>query len=65
MTSTDRPRPSEPRVPPNGGAWQVETRRVSDRNDEARKASREQRAAHEKRIAELKRASAARGVVYR
>ena len=65
MTSSDQARPNEPRVPPNGGAWQTETRRVSDRNDEARKASREQRAAHDKRVAELKRASAARGVVYR
>ena len=65
MTSSESTGHDEARVPPNGVAWQEETRRVSDRNEEARKTSREQRAAHEKRIAELKRAEAARGTVYR
>ena len=53
------------RTPPSGTAWRDEQKRVSDRNDEARKAGREQRVAHEKKLAALRRAEEARGAIYR
>jgi hypothetical protein len=59
-TSDDRPRKR-----PSGDAWQEAQRDVSDRNDLARKAGREERAAHEKQVAAFKRAERKRGEIYR
>jgi hypothetical protein len=61
MTAAD----DSERTPPSGNAWRDEQKRVSDRNDEARKAGREQRLAHEKKLAALRRAEEAKGAIYR
>ena len=63
-SSDDTPR-DKAHARPDGGAWQVEMRRISDRNDEARKTSRAQRTAHDKWIADLKRAGHEGGPIYR
>jgi hypothetical protein len=55
----------EERKPPSGDAWRDAQREVSDRNDLARKAGREERAAHEKKVAALKRAAEAKRDIYR
>jgi hypothetical protein len=53
------------RKPPGGDAWRETQKRVSERNEQARKAGREQRAAHEKQLAAIRRAEEARGKIYR
>jgi hypothetical protein len=53
------------RVPPDDSAWREASRRVADRNDEARKAGKDERAAHERNIEQLRRAERERGNVYR
>ena len=44
-----------PRVPPDGHAWRDAQRELTERNDQASKASREKQAEHQRHIAELKR----------
>jgi hypothetical protein len=53
------------RQPPSGSAWRDAQKAVSDRNEEARKAGRERRLAHEKKLAALRRAEEARATIYR
>ena len=55
-----------PRSRPDGHAWRDAQKRVSERNDEASKASRERQAEHERHIAALKRsAEQGQGRIYR
>jgi hypothetical protein len=53
-----------PRARPDGSAWQEAQRKVADRNDEARKRGREERAQTDRRDAK-KRSDAERGGIYR
>jgi hypothetical protein len=53
------------RKPPGGDAWREQQKSVSERNEQARKTGREQRAAHEKQLAAIRRAEEARGKIYR
>jgi anti-sigma28 factor (negative regulator of flagellin synthesis) len=48
---------SEERTPPGGDAWRTAQAEVSDRNEQAKKAGRAEKAAHEKKLAALKRAA--------
>ena len=61
MTTSD----DSPRKRPSGDAWQTAQREVSERNDQARKAGRAERAEHDKQVAAFKRAESKRGTVYR
>jgi hypothetical protein len=54
-----------PRVPPDGRAWRDTLRRISARNEQAQKRGREQRAAHERQQAALRRADESSRRVYR
>ena len=54
-----------PRVPPNGDAWRDAQKKVSDRNDEARRAGKAERAAYDRKVAERRRAADERNGVYR
>jgi hypothetical protein len=56
---------AEERKPPSGDAWRDAQRDVSDRNDLARKAGREERAAYEKKVAAIKRAADAKREIFR
>jgi hypothetical protein len=53
------------RRPPSGDAWRDAQRDVSDRNDQARKAGREERAAYEKKVAAIKRAADSKREIFR
>ena len=55
-----------PHRPPNGDAWKEAQRVVAERNDEARKAGRAERDAHERDVIAFKRADrATRGQIFR
>jgi hypothetical protein len=56
---------TSPRVPPNGSAWKVAQRNVSEANDAARRVGKQQRAAEEKKAAARRRAADEKGDVYR
>jgi hypothetical protein len=56
---------SEERKPPGGEAWRTAQAEVSDRNDQARKAGRAEKAAHEKKLAALKRVAEGQRHTYR
>lgn len=45
---------------PDGSAWANAQRLVAERNEQARKAGKQQREAHERRLAALRRARRAR-----
>jgi hypothetical protein len=47
------------RKPPSGDAWRDAQREVSERNEQARKLGREEKAAHERKLAALRRAGEA------
>lgn len=53
------------RVPPNGSAYEEAMRGVRERNDEARKVGKEERAEGERRVAAAEREEQKRGEVYR
>jgi hypothetical protein len=62
MTSPDE----HPRhAPPNGSAWREAQRRVSERNDQARKLGIAERAEQERKDAARRRAQEATGQIYR
>jgi|1186.fasta_scaffold118986_3 hypothetical protein len=65
MTSDSEDSGPEPRARPNGTAWRDAQQRVSDRNDQARKSGRAQRAEYERQQAARRRAEEKRGGVYR
>jgi hypothetical protein len=56
---------SQERVPPGGNAWRVAQAAVSDRNEQAKKAGRAEKAAHEKKLAALKRVAEEKRHTYR
>jgi hypothetical protein len=56
---------SEERKPPGGDAWRVAQAAVSDRNEQAKKAGRAERAAYDKKLAALKRVSEEKHHTYR
>jgi hypothetical protein len=53
------------RVPPDGRGWREAQRRVAERNDQARKAGKAERAEHERQIAEMHRRAERNDNVYR
>jgi hypothetical protein len=56
---------ADERKPPSGDAWRDAQREVSDRNDQARKAGREERAAYERKVAAIKRSAEDKREIYR
>jgi hypothetical protein len=66
MSKTSEPSESkdERRVPPDGSAFRTAQADLNDRNDEARKAGRQQRETKERDIA-TRKAQRERGIVYR
>lgn len=54
-----------PRVPPDGAAWRDAQRRVQERNDQARKTGRAERAAREKKEQAHRKAQDAGGDIFR
>jgi hypothetical protein len=56
---SDAENTDEPRSKPTDRGWVDAKREVADRNDEARKAGKERRDEHERRMAEMKRRSKA------
>jgi hypothetical protein len=56
---------AEERKPPTGDAWRDAQREVSDRNEQARKAGREERAAYERKVAAMRRSAEAKRDIYR
>jgi hypothetical protein len=46
-----------PRTRPDGSAWADAQRLVADRNEQARKAGKQRREAHERRLAALRRSA--------
>ena len=56
---------SEERKPPRGDAWRTAQAEVSDRNDQARKTARAERAVAEKKLAAMKRAAEQKRHTYR
>jgi hypothetical protein len=66
MTKPEKPSHGDAnRVPPDGKAWRLATDEVADRNAEARRQGKQERQAHEKQIAAIRRAQNQHGEVYR
>lgn len=53
------------RIPPDGNAWRDGQQQLAARNEETRRAGKQQRAAHERQIAELRRAERHKGEIFR